>query len=102
MPKQETLMEALRAAWLVHGEYVSRVLMPELMTWWQGPIVHVPGMGTNARLALRLHNGKTPEEALAAEYLYRWHLAVKPFDQCEGATRNPAVSIFGAPHTIGM
>lgn len=66
----------------------------------------VPGMDTPIRMAWRLAHGKTIEEAAAREYVYRWHLAIKPFDQIDGATgyvgTGPACSIFGAPHTIGM
>ena len=63
----------------------------------------VPGMDTVVRMAWRLAHGKTIEEAAAREYVYRWHLAVKPFDQIDRAsTVNPACSIFGAPHPIGM
>jgi hypothetical protein len=61
----------------------------------------VPGMDTVIRLAWRLAHGRTVEEAAAREYVYRWNLAIKPFDQCEGSTRNPACSIFGTPHTLG-
>lgn len=62
----------------------------------------VPGMSTDIRLACRIHNGKTIEEAAAREYVYRWHLAIKPFDQCGPGIRNPCCSVFGTPHTIGM
>lgn len=63
----------------------------------------VPGMGTTERLAVRLHLGKTVEEAAAAEYLYRWRLAIKAPDQCLVDTaRNPVCSVFGTPHTIGL
>lgn len=62
----------------------------------------VPGMDTVCRLAWRIAHGKTAEQSAAREYVYRWGLAIKPFDQCEGNTRNPACSIFGAPHTIGL
>ncbi len=63
----------------------------------------VPGCSTVIRLAWRIDCGRSVQEAAAAEYLYRWNLAVKPFDQCDSdCVRNPACSIFGAPHTIGM
>jgi len=66
----------------------------------------VPGMDTVIRLALRIENGRSIEEAAAREYLYRWHLAIKAPDQCDAASDtalvNPCVSVFGAPHTIGM
>jgi hypothetical protein len=60
----------------------------------------VPGMDTVIRLAVRIAQGGTPRDAAIREYLYRWRLAIKDFDQCGG--RNGAVSIFGAPHTMGM
>jgi hypothetical protein len=63
----------------------------------------VAGMDTIIRLAWRIHCGRTVEQAAAGEYLYRWRLAIKAPDQCIGAmTRNPCVSIFGTPHTIGL
>lgn len=76
----------------------------------------VAGMDTVVRLATRIHHGRTITEAAAAEYLYRWRLAIKSPDQC-GATgvwsrdpmqrhldRDPraCVSIFGTPHAIGL
>jgi hypothetical protein len=49
----------------------------------------VPGICTVLRLAVRVDCGRTPEEAAAREYLYRWELALQS-------------PIFGVPHTIGM
>lgn len=67
----------------------------------------VPGMCTVIRLAARIEAGKSIEEAAAKEYLYRWHLAIKAPDQCIAMSwrdyrEDACVSIFGAPHTIGM
>lgn len=65
----------------------------------------VPGMDTVIRLALRIDCGRTIEEAAGREYLYRWHLAILPPDQCvdgDRLARNAACSCFGTPHTIGM
>jgi len=63
----------------------------------------VPGCSTVIRLAWRIKHGATIEESAAREYVYRWELAVKPGDQCLTTTvRNPCVSVFGTPHTIGM
>lgn len=53
------------------------------------PICSVPGMATDARLAVRLGAGRTVEEAAAREYLYRWGLALQS-------------PIFGVPHALGM
>ncbi len=88
------------------------------------PLSRVPGMDTVIRLAWRLECGRTVESAAAAEYLYRWSLAVKPGDQVMGDDRDSwdrckqereldailhgailhdsATSIFGTPHAIGM
>lgn len=49
----------------------------------------VPGMATITRLAIRVYNGRTIEEAAAREYVYRWHLALKS-------------RTFGVPHCLGM
>ena len=77
----------------------------------------VPGCDTVIRLAIRIHGGRTVEEAAAREYLYRWGLAIKAPDQCGAAgmlSRDPeqrhrdrpacnaCCSAFGTPHTIGM
>ena len=66
------------------------------------PMPRVPGMDTVIRLAWRIECGRSVEEAAAKEYIYRWNLAVKPFDQCGPGIIDPCVSIFGAPHTIGQ
>lgn len=70
------------------------------------PLPRVPGMDTVIRLAFRIANGRDIEAAAAREYLYRWHLAIKAPDQCDAAGEtqllDPCVSVFGAPHTIGM
>ena len=63
----------------------------------------VPGCSTVIRLAWRIECGRNVEEAAAAEYLYRWRLAIKPSDQVlNTSVRNPCVSVFGTPHAIGM
>lgn len=67
------------------------------------PLPRVPGMDTVIRLAHRIACGATIEQAAAREYVYRWHLAVKPFDQVDCSNCiDPAVSIFGAPHPFGL
>jgi hypothetical protein len=53
------------------------------------PLPRVPGIDTASRLAVRLHAGRTVEEAAALEYLYRWRLALQS-------------PVFGIPHAIGM
>jgi hypothetical protein len=71
-----------------------------LKTWYDLPITRVSGMDTVIRLAWRIECGRTVEQAAAREYTYRWNLAVRDFDQCEGG--NGAVSAFGAPHPFGL
>ncbi len=77
-----------------------------LKSWCAWPLPRVPGMDTVIRLAWRMAHGRTIEEAAAREYVYRWHLAIKPFDQIDGAGgyvgTGPACSIFGTPHTLGL
>jgi hypothetical protein len=58
-----------------------------LHTW--GDFPRVPGICTVLRLAVRVDCGRTPEEAAAREYLYRWELAL----------RSP---IFGVPPPPGL
>lgn len=68
-----------------------------------GQLPRVPGMATGDRLAVRIHAGKTVEEAAAREYLYRWQLAIKAGDQLSDRPAwNDAVSCFGTPHAIGL
>lgn len=66
------------AAWLI------------LLEWFDKPFVGVPGISTRDRLAIRIYKRScSAEEAAAAEYLYRWRLALQS-------------RVFGVPHTIGM
>lgn len=55
----------------------------------------VPGMCTVIRLAVRLQNGKSREQAAAAEYLYRWRLVLD-------AEPRSADALWGVPHALGM
>ena len=87
----------LRAAWPVHGKDAG-IAYDLFDSWCASRMARVPGIGTVERLAIRLANGKTIEQATSAEYLYRWALAIKPADQCRGR----ATSVFGTPHAIGL
>lgn len=100
-----TLTETLRAAWPIHKAEAAKAFDLFSSYCSDGMRRRVPGMGTTERLAVRLYAGKSIEEAAAREYLYRWHLAIKAPDQSmlpHNSTRNPVVSVFGTPHTIGM
>lgn len=104
----QTVSETLRAAWPAQHDN-AKAAFDLLNSWCAAPLARVPGMGTVERLAIRLHAGKTVEQAAAAEYLYRWRLAIKAPSQCVPAgndwrDRNPraCISIFGTPHAIGL
>lgn len=97
-----SLHDDLRAAMAEH-EGSARSAFTLLRSWcaWQMP--RVPGCDTVIRLAYRISLGHSIEEAAGREYLYRWNLAIKPSDQVFGSgVRNPCVSVFGAPHPLGM
>lgn len=106
-----TITETLRDAWPVRVDdaKAARALFD---SWCDKGLPRVPGMGTTERLAMRMHVGKSIEQAAASEYVYRWALAIKAPDQCNAAGRRSydlrdrdsraCVSIFGAPHAIGM
>ena len=108
--RDQTISEMLKAAWPEQKENAAKAF--DLFdSWCPGTQRRrVPGMGTTERLAVRLHLGKSIEQAAAAEYVYRWHLAIKPPDQCNATGRHDwrdrrpdaCVSIFGAPHILGM
>jgi hypothetical protein len=93
-------MHRYLAAYQAHKENAERAYALFLAHYPKAP--RVPGCDTVIRLAWRIECGRTPEEAAAREYVYRWHLAVKPFDQCAHGIVNPVCSVFGTPHTIGM
>lgn len=84
-----SMIQDLRTAWPIH-EKGAKEAYSLFVTHCDGKApCRVPGMDTVYRLALRLHYGRTIQEAAAREYLYRWNLALK--SRC-----------FGVPHTIGM
>ncbi len=82
------LFEAARSAMARHGEAAREAnrIFVGLCGGRRPP--RVPGMDTVIRMAIRIECGRTPEQAAAREYVYRWHLAL----------RSP---VFGIPHTIG-
>ncbi len=107
-----SFVDQVKAAHKAHGKEAQEELKL-LRSWYAHPMTRVPGMDTAIRLALRISLGRTIEEAAAKEYVYRWHLAIKATDQVVGSHFDgmrprrygggySAVSIFGAPHTIGM
>jgi hypothetical protein len=101
-----TVTEMMHKAWPARSTEAAQAM--EAYKAYCGGVLppRVPGCDTIIRMAIRIDSGKTIEEAAAAEYKYRWLLGIKAPDQCDAAgdtaVRNPCVSIFGAPHTIGM
>ena len=105
-------IQDLRTAWPLHKDAARQAFNLFDSYCVDGYRRRVPGMGTTERLCLRIFYGKSIEQAAAAEYLYRWTLAIKAPDQCnatgqksyEPRDRQPraCVSIFGAPHLLGM
>lgn len=75
-----------------------------LKSWCTFQLPLSPGCDTAIRLAWRIACGATIEEASAKEWLYRWNLAIKPGNQVtlDGGMRDPLVSVFSAPSTLGM
>jgi hypothetical protein len=94
----------LRQAWPLHRD-AAQAAFTLFRSYCSQPMPRVPGMDTAARMALRFFYGRAAsiEECAAREYIYRWHLAIKAPDQCIGGSMlDPCVSIFGAPHPIGL
>ena len=83
-----SLVRDFREAWARH-EHDARAAYPRFRAMLAWPLPARPGMDTHASLALRMFYGKTADEAVAREYLYRWGLALSS-------------PIFGVPHTLGM
>lgn len=99
----KTIYQEARAAYGIHKDQAVKAWDLYCAHCEGHPPPRVPGMDTIIRLAVRISHGKTIEEAAAAEYIYRWSLAIKAPGQCIGAaTRAPCISIFGTPHLIGM
>lgn len=86
--RQSSLRETIAMAHRLHFEDAMRALVL-FRSFVSERLGGVPGVATLDRLAVRCLNGRSPEEAASAEYLYRWRLALQS-------------PVFGAPHTIGM
>lgn len=83
-----SMVQDWRKAMPIFGES-AKAAYKTLRAWcdpWPGA---APGMDTVSRLALRMFYGKTAEQAVVGEYLYRWNLAL----------RSP---VFGVPHCLGQ
>lgn len=96
MPAQPSLVHLLRTSLETHGAEARQAF--ELFRSYVAPnLPRVPGLATVDRLAVRCANGRTPEQAAAREYLYRWSLVL---DRLSSDRRQG--SVFGVPHALGM
>lgn len=84
-----SIISDLREAWPVQEEN-AKAAYAQFVAHCEGVApCRVPGMDTVYRLALRIHYGRTIEQAAAREYVYRWNLALRS-------------RTFGVPHPFGM
>lgn len=83
-----SIISDLREAWPVHEQDARKAYALFVEHCGGVAPIRVPGMDTLYRLALRLHYGRSIEEAAAREYLYRWNLALRS-------------RVFGVPHAFG-
>lgn len=86
--RQPSLRETIAIAHRLHFEDATRALVL-FRSFVSEKLGGVPGIATLDRLAVRCLNGRSPEEAAAAEYLYRWRLALQS-------------PVFGVPHPLGL
>ncbi len=89
----------LREAWERHQD--SAVVALEIVAGYAPNLPRVPGVSTVLRLAHRLNCGRTVESAAAAEYLYRWNLALDALNPSARGRPNPFAAHY-APHTLGL
>jgi hypothetical protein len=89
-------MNRVRAlAWIVEVQAESIVKACGMaQAYFDQPLPKVPGATMSIRMAERLGNGMSAEQAAAREYVYRWSLALTPSPRNAG--------LFGVPHTLGL
>lgn len=87
--RQKSLIQTLNEAWPAHADAAREAYALFVGHCGENRPIRVPGMDTVYRLAIRIHCGRTVEEAAAREYVCRWSLAL----------RSP---VFGVPHTLGF
>ena len=84
-----SLSGSVKQAWRQHKAAASTAFAVYASYCGGVPPPRVPGISTALRLAVRLQQGRSIEEAAAREYLYRWRLALKS-------------PVFGVPHPFGL
>ena len=97
---QPALPRYMAVAWETHGPAAEQSL--DILKTYAPNLPRVPGCDTALRLAVRIENGRTPVEAAAKEYAYRWRLALDAFDaSATRSRRNPFAGHY-APHALGL
>lgn len=93
-PSRVPLVDFLRQSFRDNREKIEEAcdLFAAMLT---DTVRKVPGADVATRMAERIGHGRTPQEAAAREYLYRWRLAL------DARPRN-AAAIWGVPHTLGL
>ncbi|TAJ74140.1 MAG: hypothetical protein EPO45_17220 [Sphingobium sp.] len=102
-----TLSQMARASWAdpetrVRAEAALRIFG----SYCSQPMHRIPGCDTVIRLAIRIYQGKSIEEAAAREYSYRWHLFLDAWiNHTETRSRSycdHGPVIWQAPHLVGQ
>lgn len=62
----------------------------------------VPGMDTAVRMGVRIEAGRSPQQAAAREYVYRWSLAIDASATSVTRSRPNALAAHYAPHALGL
>lgn len=105
--RQPTVLQMARAAWAdpeirVGAETALRLFASYCLQ----PMHRIPGCDTAIRLAIRIHQGKSVEEAAAREYSYRWHLFLDAWiNHTQTRSRSSfehGPMIWQAPHLLGQ
>lgn len=93
-----------REAWAAHREAATQAF--DVFLDWSPNLAgqsRVPGMPTEARLAVRIEQGCSPAEAAGREYLYRWNLTLGAIiNHVEAGSKSQPMSIWPAPHAWGL
>lgn len=100
-PRRIPLHHLIGEAWR-SCENEARAAMGIFRSYCAEPLPRVPGCDTVLRLAVRIYQGRTIEEAAAAEYTYRWQLALgSEINRLESRSRSRG-NVWGFPHAFGL
>ncbi len=105
--RQPTVHAMARAAFAEPGIGAAATAALDLVQGYcTAPLPRIPGCDTRTRLGIRIHLGKTIEQAAAREYAYRWHLFLDAWiNHTETRSRSRFAHgpvIYPAPHPLGL